>query len=58
MARGEDNITVKEIHEILDDRFYFVETMLKSFTNVRICNYNYKYEDSIDNVLKFIESEE
>ena len=58
MARGEDNITVKEVHKILDDRFYFVETMLKSFTNVRICNYNYKYEDSIDNVLKFIESEE
>lgn len=58
MARGEDNITVKEVHKILDDRFYFVETMLKSFTNVKICNYNYKYENSVDEVLRFIESEE
>ena len=53
MKRGETNITVEPLHKIIDNRFFFVEEMIKNFTDIETFDYNYEYQ-SIDDVIEFI----
>ncbi len=54
--RGEDFITDKKVYNEINENFARIKTLLELFTEVKIYNYDYEY-DNVDNVINFIGEE-
>ena len=53
IERGEDNITVEQVHNLINAEYRKYENLIKCFTNIETMNYNYEYQ-SVDDVIKFM----
>lgn len=57
IKRGETNIVSKEVHDKINEYFYFTEKLLRLFTPIETISYDWALDDVTD-VVKFIKGGE